>query len=378
MAQTHFNRIRLFVLVFFSLVLVSNSKAQQKVEASPIKWYTIEEAQTLAAKQPRPFFVDVYTDWCGWCKHMMRTTFSNPDIAKYIQNNYYPVRYDAETTDTINYKGKRYINSDFVRYQAALAKNPNTPRKTKFTHDLAKTILQGRLSYPTIVYIDKQGKENPVSGHMDVNKIQPFLVYFAENLNVSTPFEEFMHMYFCSFPNVYKKELQELKPQQMPDTMGVVKWYSLAEAQVLQKKAPRKILIDFYADFKTSCKVMNRTTYTNSKVAEVLNSKFYPVRINAMHKEPLVFQGKKLINEGKQHPFHQLAVNFSVTGNDIHFPTLVFLDTQLKPITKYQQYIAPSMAAPFFQFIAEDAYKTKKWPVYLKEYTAKQKEQNKL
>ena len=49
-------------LIFFVLVsLISFS--QQK-----IKWYTIEEAEKLNKKDPRPIFIDTYTDWCGWCK----------------------------------------------------------------------------------------------------------------------------------------------------------------------------------------------------------------------------------------------------------------------------------------------------------------------
>ena len=50
-------------------------------------------------------FIDVYTDWCGWCKHMMKTTFANKGIANYINTQYIPVRFDAETLDTITFRG---------------------------------------------------------------------------------------------------------------------------------------------------------------------------------------------------------------------------------------------------------------------------------
>ena len=39
--------------------------------------------------EPRPIFVDVYTDWCGWCKKMDRDTFQNPKVVAYMNKQYY-------------------------------------------------------------------------------------------------------------------------------------------------------------------------------------------------------------------------------------------------------------------------------------------------
>ena len=64
--------------------------------ANKMKWYTIEEVQALNEKDPKPILVDVYTDWCGWCKVMDRKTFANADVQAYIQENFYPVKFNAE------------------------------------------------------------------------------------------------------------------------------------------------------------------------------------------------------------------------------------------------------------------------------------------
>ena len=60
----------LFLLLIASLTY--NTSAQNKAAEgnSVIKWYTIEEAEKLFNKSPRPIFIDTYTDWCGWCKKM--------------------------------------------------------------------------------------------------------------------------------------------------------------------------------------------------------------------------------------------------------------------------------------------------------------------
>ena len=144
------------------------SEVNTSGEKSLVKWMTLQEALEKQKTQPKKIFMDVYTDWCGWCKHMMKTTFSNPSIAGYINQNYYPVRFNAETHDTIEYKGKEYYNTGAGKRSA---------------HQLALKFTNNRPSYPTIVYFDEMGNViSPVPGYMDTHKIESYLVFFTENV----------------------------------------------------------------------------------------------------------------------------------------------------------------------------------------------------
>ncbi|MBK8805505.1 MAG: DUF255 domain-containing protein [Bacteroidales bacterium] len=164
----------LFLLLsfFFAQIIVA-----QNQPSSTIQWLSFEEALEKQKTNPKKIIVDVYTDWCGWCKHMDKTTFSDPSIAQYINAYYYAVKFNAEGNDTINYKGKVYTNSMLGK----LDRNGNPIKKS--SHDLAVSLLQQRMSYPSIVYLDDSSNViAPISGYRSAKDIQPFLVFFAENL----------------------------------------------------------------------------------------------------------------------------------------------------------------------------------------------------
>ena len=123
----------LFILCWF----ISNTGLAQEVRA--VNWLDLETAVSKQEKKPKPLFIDVYTNWCGWCKKMDRSTYMHPLIANYINQNYYPVKFNAETRDTIKYNGKIYTNQSVGR---------------RPTHSLAIELLQGKLTYPSTIIFD--------------------------------------------------------------------------------------------------------------------------------------------------------------------------------------------------------------------------------
>jgi thioredoxin-related protein len=93
----------LYLSAIFGLVSLS-AKAQNKIE-----WMKFEEAVKANDFSPKMLFVDVYTDWCGWCKKMDKDTFTDPKVINYINANFYAVKLNAEDTQrTFNFMGKEY------------------------------------------------------------------------------------------------------------------------------------------------------------------------------------------------------------------------------------------------------------------------------
>ena len=122
-------------------------------QAQEIKWMSMDEALTAQKKKAKPIFMDVYTDWCGPCKMLDKKTFHDPEVVKYINDNYYAVKFNAESNSEVNYKGKKYTNPQYD----ANRKGRNAQ------HEFAG--LLGIRAYPTMMVFDAKGAmKEPIVG----------------------------------------------------------------------------------------------------------------------------------------------------------------------------------------------------------------------
>jgi thioredoxin-related protein len=145
-----------FLLVLMVFVVTAFSAVSPTpADKAEIKWLTLEEAYMLNQKEPRKIFVDVYTDWCGWCKRMDKDTFSNSDVATYVGKNYYAVKLNAES------------DRSFKLGEAAMTER-----------QVAQQL--GVSGYPTVVFIYEDFKTiEPVSGYQQPEQFMKTLQAFA-------------------------------------------------------------------------------------------------------------------------------------------------------------------------------------------------------
>ena len=76
---------------------------------------------------------------------------------------------------------------------------------------------------------------------------------------------------------------------------------------------------------------MDKDTFTNSVISDILNNKFYPVKFDAEGKESVTFLGQTFINDGKSGNAHQLAV--ALLQGQLSYPTVVFLTPEGREIS---------------------------------------------
>jgi len=150
---------------------------------------TLEEVQEAVKKEPRKVLIDVYTSWCGPCKMMMHQTFGNDGIIEYINANYYAVKFNAESGAPITFRGQTFDNPNY---------DPARTAGRNATHQLTYAIanVQGRVAYPTIVYMDEElNIISPVQGFMRPNQIEPILHFVAEEAYKETDWQSYQQNY---------------------------------------------------------------------------------------------------------------------------------------------------------------------------------------
>lgn len=176
---------------FLTLLLLFSAIAAFS-QTNTVNWVTLQEAEAKMTKEPRKVLVDVYTTWCGPCRMMDQNTFQNPKVVEYINKNYYAVKINAESPDPIEFRGTTYSNSGF---------DPNKKGRNS-THDIARAIapVDGRIAYPTIVYMDENfGILAPVQGYHTPQQIEPILRYIAEEDYSATSFEQYKASFVPKF-----------------------------------------------------------------------------------------------------------------------------------------------------------------------------------
>ena len=76
--------------------------------SSKLKWYSFDEGSKLAAKNHKAMLVDVYTDWCGWCKRMDASTYKDSLVITELNADFVPIKLNAEHDDEeLTYKGEK-------------------------------------------------------------------------------------------------------------------------------------------------------------------------------------------------------------------------------------------------------------------------------
>jgi uncharacterized protein YyaL (SSP411 family) len=129
---------KLFVLPVVAWLLLAFTPAPAE-----LKWLSWNEGYELAKKKNKIMVVDVYTDWCGWCKVMDRETFANAEIIDAINKEFVPVKFNPELPGAnYTYDGKKYTGEQLAAIISnnQLSGYPTTvfyfPKKNEFVMEV--------------------------------------------------------------------------------------------------------------------------------------------------------------------------------------------------------------------------------------------------
>ena len=153
--------MRIAGLLLFLLMSVS-------VNAQEIEWMSMNEALEAQKNEPKKIFIDAYTTWCGPCKLLDRNTFGNKKVAKFVNENFYAVKFNAEGDETINFKDKTFTNPNF---------DPNKKGRNG-VHQFA--MAMGVSAYPTMAFFDEKANFlTTLKGYLTPQQLEIFLKVYA-------------------------------------------------------------------------------------------------------------------------------------------------------------------------------------------------------
>ena len=152
-------------IVAFTLIVLCS----MAITAQEIQWMSFEDAVAMTQNEgnTKKVFIDVYTDWCGWCKKMDRDTFEKSEIADYMNEHYYAVKFNAEQKEDI------VLGEQTFKFVA---------NGRRGYHELAVALMNGKLSYPTVVVMNEKFKLlQPIPGYRGPSEMKKVLTFFAED-----------------------------------------------------------------------------------------------------------------------------------------------------------------------------------------------------
>jgi thioredoxin-related protein len=154
------------LLALVSTVFIFSFTKVKPTEKEKINWLTMDEVNVKMKSDPKPVIIDLYTDWCYWCKVMDKKTYTNSKVTSYINQHFYAVKLNAETKDDVKWDNKNY------EYNSGDKIN-----------DFALYVTQGQLAFPnTVIFPEMQNPPAAIPGFMEPKEIEVILKYFGEGI----------------------------------------------------------------------------------------------------------------------------------------------------------------------------------------------------
>ncbi len=149
----------------FCALMVTKSYAET---GDLVAWMKYDQALAKAKKENKHIIVNFTTSWCGWCKKMKASTYSNPLVVKTLSEKFVAAKVDGDSYDVL-----KLTEGDIT--------------------EKGLTLQYGVRGYPTTWFLEPSGaKIAPAPGFVDSTAMQMILDYVGNNYNDEMAFTDYI------------------------------------------------------------------------------------------------------------------------------------------------------------------------------------------
>ena len=121
-----------------------------------------------------------------------------------------------------------------------------------------------------------------------------------------------------------------------------INWISFNHLNDSLKVHPKKVFVNFYADWCVYCKEMDRITFRDDEIIKKLNESYYAVKMNIEADEKIIFGGQTFVNKRtkKMNPVHEIALLLASRKNKpFSLPAYIIFNENFEAEARYFQYL---------------------------------------
>lgn len=171
----------LFILCVATIIIGCSGQAQQKTQT--VAWTPIEQAAAANPAQEKFYLIDFSTSWCGWCKKMDNTTFTDPVVIAILNKYFIPIKFNAEGSDSVVWGGSEYA-----------AKPAANGRPV--THPFTRAMLGKQIGYPSFaIFYGDQRLLTILQGYESAYDFSMVLWYIVSGDNMRYAFEKYQQIF---------------------------------------------------------------------------------------------------------------------------------------------------------------------------------------